>query len=185
MNRVTERDLYSNATLVRNLVDNDVHDLINDDERYKFEHDALRRVRKILDQSDNEVAEFWYDAFNRRIEERYDWDKDGSLADEKKHHNVYDRHGRLVAVYFDEDTDDKPKMELLRAAQVSAASGGGSPAFQAPSSRGRPRGVGSGGGAAPAGGVGIQTNCRSAFASLFGFSCRTFQTATLMGADRP
>jgi RHS repeat-associated protein len=98
---------------------------MTDDGVYKYEWDAFYRLRKVKNQSNALVSEYWYNGLGYLVTRHQDTDADGDVdGSDLKFHTAYDEDWRQVATYRGSDAD--PKERFLYHWAGSGGYGGGS-----------------------------------------------------------
>jgi RHS repeat-associated protein len=126
VNELTDRDTNSSAPAEYATLGYDgAGNLTDDKESYKYEYDALYRLRKVKSQSNALVAEYWYNGLGYRLTVHQDTDTDGDVdASDKKYHFAYDERWRIVSTF--RESDSSPKEEFAYHAAGLDARGGAS-----------------------------------------------------------
>ncbi len=106
VNELRYRDKDSDTTDDVTLGYDDLGNLTDDGEDYKYIYDVWGRLRKVTDRSDNLVAEYTYNGLGHRTGWHYDADADSTVeantsgnSDDPWYHWVYDDNWRQVAIY--------------------------------------------------------------------------------------
>ncbi|MCC7389448.1 MAG: hypothetical protein IT431_11835 [Phycisphaerales bacterium] len=134
VNELRYRDKDSDTTDDVTLGYDDLGNLTDDGESYRYVYDIWGRLRKVLDRSDNLVAEYSYNGLGHRTGWHYDVDADSTVeantsgnSDDAWYHWVHDDRWRQVATYrvlhykagggwtWDEDIDNNvlPKEDFV------------------------------------------------------------------------
>ena len=113
VNELTGRDIDDNGTDNYTLAYDAAGNMTDDGQNYEYIWDALYRLRKVNDTSDQSlVAEYKYNGLNYRISVHEDTDTDGDVdGDDKWFHTAYDERWRGVATFRESDSD--PKEQFL------------------------------------------------------------------------
>ena len=125
-NELTARDIDDDNTDDYTLVYDEVGNLTDDDEDYKYEYDPFGRLRKVKATGDSSlVAEYVYNGLGHRISYLEDTDTDDDVdGDDKWYHIAYDAGWRQVAVFRENDSD--PKEEFVNHQAGLSGRGGSS-----------------------------------------------------------
>jgi RHS repeat-associated protein len=113
VNELSDRDTNSSAPAEYTSLGYDgAGNLTDDKESYKYEYDAFYRLRKVKNQSNALVAEYWYNGLGYRLTVHQDTDTDGDVdASDKKYHSAYDERWRIVSTF--RESDSSPKEEFI------------------------------------------------------------------------
>lgn len=112
VNELTGRDIDDDGTDDFTLIYDEVGNLTDDGESYKYEWDVFGRMRKIKNQSDALVAEYTYNGLGFQISEHADTDDDGDVdSNDKWFHSAFDERWRRLATFREDDSD--PKEEFV------------------------------------------------------------------------
>jgi len=83
---------------------------MTDDGVYKYEWDAFYRLRKVKNQSNVLVSEYWYNGLGYLVTRHQDTDVDGDVdGSDQKFHTAYDERWRQVATYRGSDANPKER----------------------------------------------------------------------------
>ena len=83
---------------------------MTDDGVYKYEWDAFYRLRKVKNQSNALVSEYWYNGLGYLVTRHQDTDVDGDVdGSDQKFHTAYDERWRQVATYRGSDANPKER----------------------------------------------------------------------------
>ena len=83
---------------------------MTDDGVYKYEWDAFYRLRKVKNQSNALVSEYWYNGLGYLVTRQQDTDADGDVdGSDLKFHTAYDERWRQVATYRGSDANPKER----------------------------------------------------------------------------
>ncbi|MBL8801042.1 MAG: hypothetical protein JNN27_03540 [Planctomycetes bacterium] len=78
---------------------------MTDDGVYKYEWDAFYRLRKVRNQSNVLVSEYWYNGLGFLVIRHQDTDGSGAVdGSDKKYHTYYDERWRQIATFRESDT---------------------------------------------------------------------------------
>jgi hypothetical protein len=125
VNELSTRDTDSVGGVNYTLAYDAAGNMTDDGKDYKFEWDAFGRLRRVKNQSNNLVSEYWYNGLGYRLSHKYDTDRDGDCdSNDKKFHYVYDDRWRIVAMY--RGTDANPKQQFLYHCAGNGGYGGSS-----------------------------------------------------------
>ena len=126
VNELTGRDTDDNGTDDFTLVYDEVGNITDDGEHWEYEYDALGRLRKIKDTSDQSlIAEYEYNGLGHRVSTHQDTDLDGDTdGADKTYYFAYDERWRMVATF--RETDSSPKEQFVHHNAGADGRGGGS-----------------------------------------------------------
>ncbi|MBX3322247.1 MAG: hypothetical protein KF757_04580 [Phycisphaeraceae bacterium] len=117
-----ERDIAGKSKI--DLAHDPVGNLTNDGQHYKYVYDPFGRLRMVLDQSDDLVAEYRYNGLNQRITAHFDTNGvDGVTGADVVSHFAYDSRWRIVARYEDTNSDPTEQFVFHNAGLASTGSG--------------------------------------------------------------
>lgn len=112
VNELTARDVDDDGTDDHSFAFDEVGNLTDDGESYKYEWDVFGRTRFVRNQSDELVAEYRYNGLGFLISEHVDTDNDGDVdSNDKWFHKAYDERWRKLATFRESDTS--PKEEYI------------------------------------------------------------------------
>ena len=126
VNELTGRDIDDNGSDDYTLVYDEVGNLIDDNENYKYKYDVWGRLMEVKNQSDTLIAEYDYNGLGYRVHWHYDVDADGTLestSDDPDYYFVYDTRWRIVATYRETDSDPKEQFVYHNAGLGGSGSG--------------------------------------------------------------
>jgi RHS repeat-associated protein len=111
VNELTARDVDDDGTDEFALAYDAAGNLTDDGEAYTYEWDAFYRLRRVVNrETQNLVAEYWYNGLGYLLTRHQDTDTDGDVdANDKKFHTAYDERWRPVAVYRESDSEPKER----------------------------------------------------------------------------
>lgn len=98
---------------------------MTDDGVYKYEWDAFYRLRKVKNQSNALVSEYWYNGLGYLVTRHQDTDTDGDVdGSDVKFHAAYDERWRQVATF--RASDSSPKEQFVYHCAGNGGRGGSS-----------------------------------------------------------
>lgn len=106
MNELQSRNIDTNADGVADVIVSQAHDqlgnLVDDGERYRFTYDPMGRVVAVNDRDTGlDIARYEYDGLGQRIGELIDENQDGKLSDDSWRRIVYDDASRRIETYVE------------------------------------------------------------------------------------
>jgi len=85
---------------------------MTDDGVYKYEWDAFYRLRKVRNQSNDLISEYWYNGLGFLVVRHQDTDGSGKVdGSDKKYHTYYDERWRQIATF--RESDALPKEQFV------------------------------------------------------------------------
>lgn len=117
VNELTGRDIDDSGSDDYTLVYDEVGNLTDDGESYKYVYDPMGRLREVLDRSDDSlVAEYKYNGLQYRVSEHVDGDDDGDVdGSDDWWHYAFDTRWRVIAKYVGSASDPEEEFVHQRA----------------------------------------------------------------------
>ena len=126
VNELTARDTDDDGTVDYTLSYDEVGNLIDDGESYKYVYDPFGRLRTVKNQSDTVIAEYAYNGLGFQISRLEDTNDDGDAdGSDTWFHTAFDEAWRVMGTFRADDSD--PKEDFVP--QLAGANGYGGSSY--------------------------------------------------------